>query len=453
MYITAGIWAWVGCTEPAQTEDATSPDGPGDTDGGPADSDPTDVPTGDPQASCALSANPLVLSCTASLPEPGPATLVLSAPGAPTRTFEVTEARAEHELWGWGLLPETTYDWSLAGLQGTVTTGALPEVLAAADITVSGTLFGMDAVFVYLACGYFAMIDGAGQIIWALPTEVYDALPDGMLWSPETQSVLAISDSTMTFDQSLYVETHLSGAQLARLEPGDFELDLTHDVGRWGPYTYLLGEEGGIGGFEVFEGQTRLGSVSLVDYYGGLQGLNLAHVNGLVLTEDGEAVMSLHGFDSALGIDADPLSPTFGELRWMALGAPGGGQDLPDPDYLPAEGIAFRRQHNVSRHGQSLWVFDNMSQEHSRALQLTLDDTDGSMREQASWSVGKVCMAQGGAIPIEGGVLATCATSAEVFAFRQDSKEPDWTMHATCGLGAPLGSLSSSTRAFPVQVR
>jgi hypothetical protein len=449
MYFAIGIWAWVGCTEPDGDDTDDSPAGDDDTDTIP---DPTDDPTGDPaKAACTLSDNPLVVSCTASLPEAAPATLTLSAPGLPTRTFEVTEAQSEHQIWGWGLRAETTYDWSLADLQGTVTTGALPPALAEAELTVTGTLFGMDAVFVYLACGYFAMVDGEGQIIWALPTDVYDALPDGMLWSPETQSVLAITDSTMSFDQSLYVETHLSGTELVRLEPGDFELDLTHDVGRWGPYTYLLGEGSGIGGFEVFEGETRVGSVSLDDYYEGVQGLNLAHVNGLVLTEDGEAVMSLHGFDSVVGIDADPTSPTFGELRWMAQGAPG-GQDLPDPDYVPVLGSVFERQHNASRHGDSLWVFDNMSQEQSRAAHLVLDEAAGTMQVQEAWDMGKLCLAQGGAIPIEGGVLATCATSAEVKEFRTGEKEPSWTLHATCGASGPLGSMASSTRAFPVTV-
>jgi hypothetical protein len=438
--------AWLACADPAPDDGATHTADPTGTD--------TSEPTVSSQSSCVLSDNPQVVSCTTSLPEAGPATLVLSASGLPTRTFASSEAQLEHQIWGWGLRADTTYDWSLAGQQGTLTTGPLPEELATTStIEVTGSLFGIDAVFVYLACGYFAIIDGDGEILWAMPTIVYDALPDGMLWSPETLSVLAISDSTMSLDQSVFVETHLSGTELRRLFPGTFDLNLTHDIGQWGPYTYLLGEDDGIGGFEVFEGDKLVGSVSLMDFYPEVNGLEIAHVNGLVLTEDGEAVMSLHAYDSVLGIDGDPLSPTFGELRWMAAGAPGGGQDLPDPTYLPKGPVGFKRQHNASRHGDSLWVFDNMSQDQSRALHLGLDAGAGWMSERESWLMGRVCSAQGGAIPIEGGVLATCAPTAEVKAFREGQKEPDWSLYATCGPLPPVGLIPSSTRAFPVRIR
>jgi hypothetical protein len=60
--------------------------------------------------------------------------------------------------------------------------------------------------------------------------------------------------------------------------------------------------------------------------------------------------------------------------------------------------------------------------------------------------VRRLLRAPGGAIPIEGGVLATCANRGLVWAFHEEDPSPSWTLQAHCDatVGLPL------TRAIPV---
>lgn len=408
--------------------------------------------TGTAIGDCALTALPQVVACSVTLPAPGPATLTLAAPGQATRVFASDAIQAEHSFTGWGLAAETTYTWEMADAGGAIDTGRLPADLRGADIDVSGTLFGTDAVLVNMPCGYFAMVDTDGQIIWAIPTTVYDSISDGMFWSQPDRSVLAVRDSLMSRDSSLVVEHHVSGEELLRLEPGDFTMGLSHDIGRWGAYTYLLGEIGpAIGGFEVWEGTDFLGMWTLRDAFPD-EPLGDAHVNGLNVSAEGEVLISVHARDGVVAVDGDPASPTFLQMVWHAAGEPGGRDDLPDPDYVPeGPGDLFVHQHNASRHGDMLWLFDNESQPDSRALRMRMDHERGVLVEDGAWSIGRTCLNQGGAIPIDGGVLITCANSGDVYAVREDAASPDWSFHADCG-GGGFGFLEGHTRAYPVTV-
>ena len=400
--------------------------------------------------SCARGASPLIVTCTVELSEPAPVTLELSSDGAPTRIFS-TAAAERHELTGWGLKPLTTYTWSLAGHEGEVQTGPLPWELRDVDLSVSGTLFGMDALLVYVSCGWFLMVDGEGDIVWAEPTDVYDELPDGMAWSQADRSVLAVRDSTMSLDESVFSEIHVSGEEVLRLEPDvHFTRRLTHDVARWGPYTYLLGERDGIAGFEVWEGTTLIGDYGLEEDFGEVEGLSRDHANGITVTSAGEVVISVLAFDAVVAVDGDPRSPTFLQRTWHASGAPGGpADDLPEADYAPRSGEVFVGQHNASRHGDDLWVFDNFSDGFSRAVRLRMDHEAGLLIDEESWSMLSICPNQGGAIPVEGGVLTTCANAREAKLFRHGEAEPAFALRAACPGAARLEGF---TRAFPVQV-
>jgi hypothetical protein len=106
--------------------------------------------------------------------------------------------------------------------------------------------------------------------------------------------------------------------------PGEFQLNLTHDADSWGGYTYLLGEtSAGVGGFEVFDGPTRLGQWLLTDAFAAGE-VGRSHVNGLTVSERGEVVISELTYDAVLAVDGDPASPTFLQLQWHAVGSPGG---------------------------------------------------------------------------------------------------------------------------------
>jgi hypothetical protein len=421
---------------PITTETDTTPEHTGTF------TDPADV-------ACAPTLNPQVFRCTVTLPAPGPATLRFSAAGADTRTFTDDAEVAVHELVGWGLLPGITYDVSAAGGSTTVTTGALPPALAAATFDVSGTLFGIDAVLIYVKCGYFVMVDGEGRIVWYLETELYDGFTDGMRWSQADRSVLALKDSAMTFGESAVAEIDVEWTEQLRLNTGDFSLRLTHDADKWRGYTYLLGENGQrMGGFEVFDGTTHLGTWMLDDSFSGVPGLANAHVNGLTVSETGEVVISALNLDAVFAVDGDPASPTFLQLLWHAAGS-AGASDLPNPDYAPTSGSVFRAQHNGSRVGDELWVFDNGSERTARAVRLQMDLVTGALTELDSWSTNTTCRNQGGALPVPGGALVTCANSDEVALFRDATATPDWQLQGQCG-SARIGG--ASTRAYPVTI-
>ncbi|HHO50923.1 MAG TPA: hypothetical protein ENK18_08645 [Deltaproteobacteria bacterium] len=60
------------------------------------------------------------------------------------------------------------------------------------------------------------------------------------------------------------------------------------------------------------------------------------------------------------------------------------------------------------------------------------------------------CRNQGGSIPIEGGVLATCANQGDVWAFEEGQPSPSWTLEASCGQGG--GGQLDITRGIPVTI-
>jgi hypothetical protein len=436
----------LGCADPEQVP--AVPTAPGTED------------TGEPvpqvlSASCTLTDNALRVLCEATLDLPGEATLVLEAEGAQTRTF-VSEPALEPELLGWGLLPETTYRWTIGPLSGELTTGSLPEALAQAEIVTTGHAFGFDAVLHPMACpdeDYFVMLDGQGRIVWYEPSSVYfQGSMNGYEWNQDARTVLSVNTSTL-------LEQHVSGEVVLQLTSGvDFEHTLHHDTERWGDYRYLLFEyplpQGpGWGrpadGVHVFEGSTWLGTFRVADHFVPEDGWgDWTHANGLQVTEAGELVLSLLNYDTVLSIDGDPASPTFLEVNWHAVGSPDG---LPGPDYAPVEGLdeGFSRQHNASRHGDTLWLFDNRSQRESRAIRLRMDEAQGTLTLDAAWSFDETCENQGGSVPLPGGVLATCANNGQVWAFLEGQPSPTWTLQADCGdaAGLPL------TRAIPVFIR
>lgn len=439
-----------GPTDGASAETGTP--GPTADTGEPAEPPPVVL-----SADCALTDNALRVTCTATLDREGPVTLELSSSSSavPARIFESAPG-TEHTLLGWGLLPETTYDWRIGELSGQVTTGALPERLRSADIDVTGTSWGFDAVLHPMSCAgadYFTMIDGQGRIVWYEENDVFfTSSMAGYEWSQAARTVLSVNSDT-------FLEQDVAGNVVLELWEGvDFDHSLHHDTERWGDYRYLLFERpypnpGGtldIDGIHVFEGNTLLGTFYLDDHFTVGQGRgDWSHGNGLQVTETGELILSLLNFDTVVSIDGDPASPTFLEVNWHAVGT---SQGLPGADYtfVSGEGEGFNGQHNASRHGDELWLFDNRGERDSRAARFLLDDALGTLALDRAWSFEVTCHNQGGALPLTGGgVLATCANEGQVWAFEEALDEPSWTLQARCGDEAGL----SITRAIPVFIR
>ncbi|MBA2320926.1 MAG: hypothetical protein H0V89_07215, partial [Deltaproteobacteria bacterium] len=315
-------------------------------------------------------------------------------------------------------------------------------------IRTTGTSWGFDAVLYPMNCAaddWFTMIDGAGRILWYEPNDVYfQGIMTGYDWSQSSRTVLSVNDER-------FQEQDVGGAVVLELAEGtDFDAPLHHDTARWGALRYLLFEYpvGGllVDGIHVFDGPTLVGTFLLGDHFfvPGDGAGDWAHGNGLKVSDDGDILLSLHVFSSVLSIDGDPASPTFLEIEWLANGAGGG---LPSPDYVPV-GEGFLRQHNASRHGDDLWVFDNDGGAHSQAVRLAIDDLAGTITTTGTWSFDTDCPNQGGAIPLPGGgVLATCANANLVWAFEEASTEPDWTLTADCGQQGGAAACRSSARS------
>ncbi|HHO52940.1 MAG TPA: hypothetical protein ENK18_19205 [Deltaproteobacteria bacterium] len=403
--------------------------------------------------SCDLTDNPLRARCAVSLSSPGPVTVALEAPGVPPRSFHSPDRVLRHDILAWGLVPETPYTWSVGARQGTITTGALPADLARASVITTGTAWGFDAVLYPLACeptSYFTLIDGQGRIVWFEPNDVFfDQTMTGYEWSQGSLSVLSLRSTR-------FLEQHVSGQILLDLRGGvELEHKLHHDADRWGRHRYLLheyplGDGRNVDGIDVFDDDQLVGTFDLADAFeivGGGPG-DWSHANGLNVTDSGEIILSLLNFDTILGIDGDPASPTFLQLSWHAVGS---GDGLPEPDYVPVAGVGqgFSGQHNASRHGDELWVFDNTGDgARSRALRMQMDHVAGTLEAVDWWWFDHQCSNQGGALPIEGGVLATCANRNDVWAFRDGERRPDWTLKAGCDGGGISGL--DITRAIPV---
>ena len=399
-------------------------------------------------------ANALRISCSATVDPPRALQLELSAPGLPTRTFATDgDPGAEHSLLGWGLKPNTEYTWGIGDASGQVTTGDLPDALSAAQVVTTGTAWGLDAVLYPLICPdetYFTMIDTDGDIVWYEHSPIYRGDTHAYNWAPDEQSVLSLDGETL-------LEQHVSGDERMRWVRGvDFDHRLHHDVARWRGYTYLLHDfpvdDVNVDGFDVFEGQDKIGTFSLTDHYeiNDERQIDWSHANGLVPNEDGELVLSLFNWDTLIGIDGDPRSDRFLEILWVAAGS---DDSLPDPDYVPADANAeFSKQHHASRVGDHLWLYDNTGDgARSRAVRLIVDAEGGQVGMDAEWFQHRRCNIQGGAYPLEGGgVLTTCALDGLVQGFREGATDPEFTLSGTCD--GPAAQFIQLTKGIPVRI-
>ncbi len=401
-------------------------------------------------ASCAADPEHANLArCTVALDRAGSAEVRLTATGAPERSARTAEEAARHELLVWGLRAGTTYRWAAGDQGGELTTGALPEELAGAVVEVAGRPFGFDAVLQVLRCNYtwLVMLDGEGRIVWYHQTGVYQGPMDGYAWLPDDREVVAVNGPALEV-------VDLGGRTTMRLVEGeDFDGSLHHDATRWGDLTYALFEEPvgdlDVDGFHVWDGDRLVGSFRLGDPFdvpATGQG-DWSHANGLNATDDGLVVMSLRNFDTVLAVDGDPASPTFLQVVWSATGS---DPVLGAPTFAAAAGPleGFHHQHNASLHGDRLWLFDNEGDGvRSRAARYVLDGAAGEVRHEASWFLEHRCDIQSGALPIDGGVLTSCATTGQVAAFRDGEVRPGFTLEARCGPGLVAAPI---TRAFPV---
>lgn len=382
-------------------------------------------------ASCALSDNPLRASCTVRLDAPGPA--AIEAAG---RAYESRAEQVEHQILLWGLPPSSTIPWQAGPVRGELTTGPLPAELEGAT-GAEGELDGMDGVFLAVKCGsmYFVVVDGSGTIVWFEPAEVHVGPMSGYTWSQADRSFVEVSGSNL-------LERDLAGRTVRSVDQGTLPDDLHHDVARYGPYTYVLGQDRGVDSVAVLEGSELRGARSLDEV------LDLpyeTHANGITV-HDGQITVSLRNYDAVVGIGGDPDLPGFLELAWVATASP--TSDLGVPAGVPVAAGAerlFHLQHNATADDGHLWVFDNAGDPTgARGLRMAMDLEAGTLEPDASWPLALPCTVQGGAVPLaDGGALVSCSEAPLVARFGES--EPSWTLDAGCEGWA-------MTRALPVWI-
>ncbi len=419
---------------------------------------PAGIPTGTPggttttptdvlSAECEVDPNNgLRVWCTAELATEGTAAVELSATDAPTRSFSSDDSGTSVAIFAWGLKPDTIYTWTIGGISGTVLTDRLPANLQGATIDVTGSITGFDAVLLPMRCDEttFAMIDEDGDIVWYEENALYQNGMDAYEWSQADRSLLIGNNDSV-------IEIGVAGD--LRLELGGYAGRAHHDLARWGDYTYVLHDyifnQVNVDGIHVFEGETLVGTFNYEDHFtvGGFGG-DWSHSNGINPTADGHLVVSLLVFDSVMSIDMDPSSPTFMDIDWIAAGH---GAGLEGADHFPPAGAdeGFEGQHNATYANGKLFVFDNTGDgTESRAARYNLDSASGEVQHEESWGVRNRCQIQGGAVPVPGGVLATCAPSRDVFLFQDGNPDAVFELNAGCSGGGN----QAMNRGIPVVI-
>ncbi len=451
--------------------------------------DPTTTPTfstpGDVvAASCALQAdNALRAECTITRDGEGPVALQLNGPGfRATRLLESTSDATEHAIDLWGMLPNTTYSWvATAGgltVEGELRTGSPPISLSgstggdAATATIDGMLVrscsDTDYLVVYSPRG--------DDIVWYedLSTHASDrAAVYGYHWAEDDTVVVATTrDEVIVLgaDGSLQLRASLSALGVEGL--------LHHDIYKANGYVYALFayevDDCILDGVAVIDGDGSLAGV--VDlgttfepprcsaggggggpgpgggYWGrDLDGEDVSHANSVYVDPTGELVVSFRFFDTVIGLDGDPTSPTFGELRWALEGEDGAEYESSfslESDVTPDASFQANHCAQFAPTGE-LTVFDNGNSGLSRALVIDLDLGAGVADITEVYEPGLTCGVQSAIYKHaeDGSVLLTCATEPWFAEFDEGSAAPRWTYAPSCSGMGPGGMIP---RGIPV---
>ena len=446
------------------TDSDTDTDTDSDTD---TDTDTDTAPTGDtgplvPSASCTLTSdNVLRAWCDVNIDPPQPVSVRFAkATGGPERVHHSDAIQATHQIGLYIMESETDYTWQVEtdagpvpGMSGTLTTGTLP-IDATLFYNISGTS-SAQYVLHQSPCVNTGMVfvsDTQGKVVWyhnMAPLAAFAAV-DGVNWTP-TNTVLSMAGEGI-------VEVDWMGNELfwaERLQ--HFAERIHHDVGRDGDITYGLFNESvthnndtyTLDGFYAFDADSNVvGEWHLYDHFqppgpDPTVGNDYSHANA-ILVEDGIATLSFRHMSTVVQVDADPYSPTFGEVLWRLEGDPSDAHWGSDYTVASSAGLTptIEKQHNPNFGPDgSLYLFDNRKdfQEPSRMLRIELDDTSGVADIAEAYSVPLHCDFQGGAWQApNGNPMPTCAPLRTAYEFAQGAAVHHWSLQASCAAGIDI---------------
>lgn len=407
--------------------------------------------------------NTLRVDCAVDLRTESGTVLTYTDPDGVSVTL--TAAPALHTVYTlWGLRADTAYDVEVddgAGpLTTTFTTGALPSAFAELTVETSG-VSSLDAVVQELTCGgeaYVVVLDTRGEVRWyqeaGLPAPPGAPAGGGGIFGLSLTDVPSVLVSNM---ESIR-EWTFTGAPGMSIDGGPGEY-LHHDVARSGEDTVALfaeGIEGPDGADYLIDGVAVFDAAGdLVDEWhladhidpswltagggppSGPQGpadgpLDWSHGNAITVAEDVGWIVSFRWLSAVFAVDGSRESPTFGEVLGVIAGNP--ASPVPSSFVIDAEG-EFIGQHHATLVGEQVTLFDNRAApDDSRTVTLQLDLKGGTATTVETHSMGETCDVEGAAFPLpDGGVFATCATSATGREFPAGSgDDPTFTIHASC---------------------
>lgn len=396
--------------------------------------------------SCAVGDHPLRAVCSVDVAPPAAVTLEAARTGGVPRTAASALVAAHHELALDLLAPDSDYDVvATAGpttAETSLRTGSPPS-FAASRLQVSGVA-SVPYVGANLPCaGGMAAVGiwetGTGDLVgyWLLQNPGSSTGLNMVRFTRE-QTFLGITGTHV-------VELDRAGRDLLRRPYPEI---LHHDLFRASGRTWLLWTDWpsprlkldgvivwnreGVEEGRFFEHDTwPVPSDAEGDW---------AHTNA-IWVDGADAWMSLFEQDAIVKIDADPASPTFGQLRWVLAGGPNElGQDfLVDWSHVGGAD-AFGRPHNVhvTLDGR-LGFLDN---DGGRALILSVDEAAHTAVVDEAYPSGEgICEAQGTAAESAPGHVLVGCSGLHVREYAPLGREPDWDATLRCdnGAGVPGG--------------
>jgi arylsulfate sulfotransferase len=402
--------------------------------------------------------------CSVSVTPPGPVEVEFSKSNGtgPVRTHVSEVSQTEHVVWLYLMESETDYSWTARSteqpddlrVQGTVTTGALPD---GARVTVQAT--GVSTASQFLvnspcsAGGFALIVDPAGSVLW-----YHDfAQPGG----PSIMDVVNFTEDgtvlTMLDDQ--VIEVDLIGQVGFHTQRNvDYFYNVHHDMVRKDGLTYILynenvafnGDNYVMDGVLVYDlNQTLLQDWKLFDHFqpvgpaAALFGAeDYSHANAVWIDEDDNLILSMRHLSAIAKIKGDPFAPDFGEIVWRISG------DATEMDFgmdftltsSVAGPADFRQQHNVHRLDDGrLTLFDNRvsAAENSRVLVLSIDENALTLNIDEAYELPVHCAFQGGAWhTAAGNPVGTCAPRGAAYEFSPGVYEQaSFELEVNCDMG------------------
>jgi hypothetical protein len=425
-------------------------------------------------ASCAPTANELIVVCEAVTAEPAVVSFeVAEQGGGEVRALGSSEGKV-HTRTVWGLAAGATYEFMFRGEGPSGLEDAGPKVLSIEtpeafrtwDATLAVADPGHQTRFVLTNAdlrdhGTLVIVDDLARPVWYVDITAFARNVSGLSFTEEG-TVLAI------FDDRLLMEFALDGTVLREWSSDLLGTYVHHEVFRHDGLIWALvveqlasgGRNYAVDGLWAFDdsgvpvekwSMSEVYPLEETPWYSGLGYWSEEYptaydpftVNSLQVGPDGDWYVSRRVDNEIIRVETDPASPNVGQAVWTLRGD--GEGTLDEGAYI---GVTprFSGQHQVTRVDDgSVWMLDNNgSFAGSRGLQIAVSEATNTAQAVADYPLGEVCPVTGGIGFVGENVLVTCGTSYRFVEFAPEG-EILWDFSF-------VGSVVPSFRGIPVSL-